>query len=214
MTILLEVDNLGFLDHGPFSFTVEAGECVGIHGASGIGKSQMFRALADLIPSTGTITCDGIRCEALAAPQWRRKVTMAPAEPVWWGEKVCDHFRDQRFCEKAKDNLVQLGLDPELQNWQVSRLSTGERQRLGLLRALQNSPQVLLLDEPTSALDKTNTQRTETFLSRYREHEHAGLMWVSHDPDQLLRISSRIMIMERDRLQQIDREEFRKKFCL
>ncbi len=73
----------------------------------------------------------------------------------------------------------------------LSELSTGQRQRLALLRLVQHNPSVLLLDEPTAALDAANVRRVEAFIRAYREQHHAAVLWIGHDREQLSRVASR-----------------------
>jgi ABC-type sulfate/molybdate transport systems ATPase subunit len=82
----------------------------------------------------------------------------------------------------------------------VNELSTGERQRLGLARALALEPRVLLLDEPTAALDRAATERVEAELRRYLDGGAAILM-VTHSPDQAARMARRSWRMEQGRLE-------------
>ena len=84
--------------------------------------------------------------------------------------------------------------------WEVGRLSSGERQRLGLARLLAGKPEFLLLDEPSANLDKTNTQRLEACVAAYRERRRAGVLWVSHDAEQRRRVASRGLLIEDGRL--------------
>lgn len=199
----LEVRDLRFLARGPFAFTVSEGECVGISGRSGIGKSQLLRAITDLIPFTGDLLLDGVSSTLFQAPAWRARVTMVQAESFWWYDKVGDHFADFAENEGLAGNLDCLGLDPQAFGWEVSRLSTGEKQRLALLRSLQNEPIVLLLDEPSSALDTHHTELLERFIADYRGRTGAAVVWVSHDPDQLQRVASRLLRMEADGLTEV-----------
>ena len=74
----------------------------------------------------------------------------------------------------------------------MARLSTGERQRLGLARCLLNNPEVLLLDEPTSALDSDNTSRVESLLQDRLAHG-VGIILVTHDALQSKRIANRVV---------------------
>ena len=62
---------------------------------------------------------------------------------------------------------------------------------MALLRLLMGQPRVLLLDEPTASLDPVNTRRVEDLLRRYREKRNVAVLWVSHDPSQVRRVSQR-----------------------
>jgi ABC-type iron transport system FetAB ATPase subunit len=86
--------------------------------------------------------------------------------------------------------------------WHVSRLSSGERQRLALLRLLGNRPKVLLLDEPTANLDSENTLKVEKLLHIYRKQQQSALLWISHDPEQIRRVGTRHFILRNGRLEE------------
>ncbi len=89
------------------------------------------------------------------------------------------------------DWLEQLGFTEQVLEWEVRHCSTGERQRLALLRLLANRPRALLLDEPTASLDPDNVRRMETLLEKYRVQHDAAVLWVSHDPEQTRRVATR-----------------------
>lgn len=189
---MLVVDTLSRPNLQPVSFTLTAGECVVVRGPSGSGKSLLLRALADLDPSDGRVSLDGVERSAMPAPRWRRLVGYLPAEPGWWGERTVDHFLDWT----AQVPLARrLGLADSIGDAPVARLSTGERQRLALLRALERDPRVLLLDEPTAALDPTATASVEALLAE-RRVAGLALLWVSHDPAQAARIARRALVVE------------------
>jgi ABC-type iron transport system FetAB ATPase subunit len=190
----LEIKNLRFQHRGPYSFSIAAGECVGLQGASGAGKSLLLRALADLDPRTGDMQLGGLHADAVAAPLWRRTVGLLPAESGWWLDLVGDHFVD--FDAIDEDLLATVGFDRSVQHWQVSRLSTGEKQRLAIVRLLHNHPQCLLLDEPTASLDQGMVARVEEMLLTYGATHSAPMLWVSHDPAQLGRVSRHRFLME------------------
>ncbi len=171
---------------GPVDLVVEAGECVSLSGASGAGKSLLLRAIADLDPHGGSVWLDERRCDSCPAPEWRRQVGLLPAESRWWRELVGEHMG-----ELEPGWLERLGFSSDVLEWQVRRCSGGERQRLALLRLLANHPRALLLDEPTASLDPASAQRMEALLEEYRLQRGAAVLWVSHDPDQMLRVASR-----------------------
>ena len=173
----------------PVTLRLDAGECVSVRGASGSGKTVLLRALADLDPCGGRVSLDGVDREAMAGPDWRRQVTYVAAEPGWWAEVVRDHFEDW---SAMRDTAAVLGLPDACGDWPVSRLSTGERQRLGFLRAFVQQPRVLLLDEPTSGLDPDATAAVETLVRRHLDGTGAAL-WVTHDRNQGRRMGRRVL---------------------
>lgn len=182
----------------PATFRVGAGECVAVQGPSGAGKSVLLRAIADLDPATGDLRLDGTSREAMAAPDWRRRVTYLAAESGWWADRVADHFADTAAAVPLAEAL---GLPAAALDWPVSRLSTGERQRLALVRALVQQPRVLLLDEPTGALDGDATRRVEGLL-RDAMARGTGVLIVTHAPDQADRLAGRRLRVEAGRVRE------------
>ncbi|MGV6858320.1 MAG: ABC transporter ATP-binding protein [bacterium] len=163
-------------------------ECVAVSGPSGSGKTMLLRALADLDLNTAHVSLDKKPREDFTPCQWRQHVMLIPAEPAWWHDHVGAHFPSSR----REDWLAALGLDPGVMQWEVSRLSSGELQRLGLLRALMREPQVLLLDEPTANLDEQRIGDVETLIDTYLgEKPRRCALWVSHDRAQRERVAQR-----------------------
>lgn len=176
------------------SFDLQDGECVALQGPSGVGKTLLLRSIADLDPNEGTVELDGTLREAMPAPAWRRQVTYVAAEPGWWSDTVQEHFTDWN---DAVPLITRLGLPPDCGSWPIQRLSTGERQRLGLVRGLMLRPRVLLLDEPTSALDSASAASVEALFAE-RVAEGTSVIWSTHDDAQARRVGSRIFEMGPD----------------
>lgn len=193
---LLTVHGLSRAGLEPVSFGLAAGECMALRGPSGSGKSLLLRALADLDPNGGEVALDGRSREAMPAPEWRRMVAYLPAEAGWWAETVAAHFADWPAAEPL---VLELGLPRESRDWPILRLSTGERQRLALARALVLKPRVLLLDEPTSGLDSVARDATEVLI-RGHLAEGGGTIWATHDAEQAKRMARRALVMERGRV--------------
>ncbi len=185
----LEIINLIAHERGPFSLNIEAGECISLQGASGSGKSLLLRAIADLDEHQGNLLLDGIACNTIPAPQWRQQVALLPAESHWWHDEVGAHFGSSE--DIHSEYFDTLGFSAEALNWQVSRLSSGEKQRLALARTLINQPRVLLLDEPTASLDAANISIMEKLIADYRQQTQAAVLWISHDPAQTARVATR-----------------------
>jgi len=182
---VLELIGLSRLHVGPIALRVADGECVSVMGASGAGKSVLLRMIADLDPHAGEMRLDGVAASAMTAPDWRAQVTYVAADAGWWSARVAEHFAPGT--DPAR--LQALGIAPEAFEWAVERLSTGERQRLALLRAIRERTRVLLLDEPTSGLDPDNVERVETLLHGLLERGLA-IVLVTHDRAQASRLAS------------------------
>jgi ABC-type iron transport system FetAB ATPase subunit len=170
----------------PVSFSLGAGELVCLSGPSGSGKTQLLRALVDLDINAGAVSLLGVSRESLPPQQWRRRVALLPAESRWWEATVAEHFT-----VLDRPQLQQLGFDEDISDWRVERLSSGEKQRLALLRLLANQPEVLLLDEPTANLDAVNAQRVEQLVKNYLRAKRASCLWISHDREQIERLCVR-----------------------
>src|SRR4051794_23871848 len=189
---MLEVRDLHTAILKPAFFALSRGECVAIRGPSGAGKTLLLRAVADLDPSVGSVILENRNRSTIPGPEWRRLVGYVPAEPGWWAETVGAHFADQAAAAVFLNNL---GFPDETGTWPISRLSTGERLRLALVRALIMRPKVLLLDEPTAALDATSVTAVEALIAAERRSGLA-VLWVTHDPSQAGRIADRQLVME------------------
>ncbi|MEE4378264.1 MAG: ABC transporter ATP-binding protein [Candidatus Competibacteraceae bacterium] len=184
MLIVRELCRTGL---SPVSFELSDGECVVIQGPSGSGKTLLLRAIADLDPNRGQISLQGQAREIHSGPAWRRRVVYVPAESGWWGTLVGEHFP---VWEHAIPLVEALRLSAAAHDWPIQRLSTGERQRLALVRALLLQPEVLLLDEPTAALDAEATAAVEQLVTE-RLQNGTSVLWVSHDSQQAARLAKR-----------------------
>jgi ABC-type iron transport system FetAB ATPase subunit len=183
---LLQINQLSRLMIGPLSLVVDEGDCLCIAGVSGSGKSLLLRAIADLDPHEGQVVLQGEAAATILPNVWRTRIGLLPPESSWWLPRVADHFR-----EGTPVPLDHIGLSAAIMGQPVARLSSGEKQRLALMRLLANRPQVLLLDEPTANLDRENTRRVEAVITEYRRAHKAAVIWVSHDPDQITRVANR-----------------------
>ncbi|RYH67617.1 MAG: ATP-binding cassette domain-containing protein [Alcaligenaceae bacterium] len=184
---------------GPFDLTLEPGACASITGPSGSGKSLLLRMVADLDPNEGQVHLDGRDRATWPAPDWRKQVIYVAAESGWWAEDVAQHFpAPERTAARAMTE--RFGLKSELLEGTVARLSTGEKQRLALARALLRGPSVLLLDEPTSALDDDSIKRVELLL-RERMAEGMSILMVTHDGRQAQRLARQHYLMSAGRLE-------------
>ncbi len=167
-----------------------------MQGQSGSGKTLLLRAIADLDPYKGDISLGTVACNEISPASWRKTVSLLPAENRWWHNSVGEHFTTNY--PELKKNLVYFGFDQDVLKWQTSRLSSGEKQRLAILRLLQNQPAALLLDEPTANLDPETTILVESLLNKYQIEKQTPVLWVSHAPEQLQRVADQQMCMHKD----------------
>lgn len=205
LPLSLKIKHLVTRHLGPVSFTLDNGEAISLSGVSGCGKSLLLRAIADLDPHEGEVQLNNNRCDTLRASEWRRQVGYLPATSQWWGDAVQIHFGSSPFGSSPESpslisGLTALGLDVTILSQPTTTLSSGERQRLALLRLLENRPQVLLLDEPTASLDPDSATRVETLIADYRRQHHCSVIWVSHDPQQRQRVATRHLTIKAGQL--------------
>jgi putative ABC transport system ATP-binding protein len=184
---------------GPFDLTVSGGACTAITGPSGSGKSVLLRMIADLDPNSGEVWLDDQPRAAMSGPEWRKQATYVAAESGWWADRVSDHFAGSAR-DAIESMAPRLDLRGALMDAPVAQLSTGEKQRLALMRALLQRPKLLLLDEPTAALDEASVGLAEALL---QEFSAAGgsLILVTHDPRQAQRLGTQHFRMAAGRLE-------------
>lgn len=193
------IQNFKYYNLDPINLECSEGECIGISGPSGSGKTRFLRALADLDPFEGDVLLEDISVNKYRPEEWRKNVGFLPAESQWWFDTVGEHFNDH-----DTDHLNSLGFDSSVMSWEVSRLSSGEKQRLALLRLLSNSPKILLLDEPTANLDPKYILSTESLLNHYRFDHKSILIWISHDMRQLRRMALKIYHIQNQTLHRME----------
>jgi ABC-type multidrug transport system ATPase subunit len=191
----LRIEQLATKLIGPISFDIAAGECLAVMGQSGAGKSLLLRAIVDLDPNTGNVVVGGRTREAMPANEWRKLVALVPAESGWWADRVGDHFPAG---SDATQLIGRVGLAGSME-WEVGRLSTGERQRLSFARALCRKPQALLVDEPTASLDDHATGLVEDLI-RGCCGEGMAVLLVTHDRRQAERMAKRVLRMSDGRI--------------
>ena len=194
--------------HGlePVSFDAAGGECIAIDGASGTGKTVLLRGIADLDPAPGRVFFDDRERSSYSGPEWRKHVRYVAAEPGWWAETARPQFPKVNGVDAL---LESLGLEPGQLDQDLHRLSTGERQRMALVRSIIDDPPVILLDEPTAALDSGSTMQVENLIKGLVEDGRVILL-VSHDPAQIERLACRKYLIENGKLRKVPVKQARK----
>jgi ABC-type iron transport system FetAB ATPase subunit len=191
---LLRVAHLKAGPLPPLSFQVGNGACLAVEGPSGSGKTCLLRAIADLDPAPGQVFLDGAERSEMSPQAWRKSVRYCAAEPGWWTPTPrAAFYAGPMSAEDAGDNkvlrlLLRLGLTADHLDRSIHLLSTGERQRLALARAVLDEPRILLLDEPTAALDAANAALVEEVL-KFLLLGGRCILLASHDQGLIGRLS-------------------------
>jgi sulfate/thiosulfate transport system ATP-binding protein len=196
------------------SLDVPGGELVALLGPSGSGKTTLLRIIAGLEPAdAGTIHFHGE--DATRQPVRERQVGfvfqhyalfrhMSVFENVAFGLRVRPRSvrpSDTEIRESVMSLLHLVQLDV-LAERRPSELSGGQRQRVALARALAVKPKVLLLDEPFGALDAKVRKELRRWLRRLHEEVHVTSVFVTHDQEEALEVSDRVVIMNEGRVEQ------------
>ncbi len=192
------------------SLTVEAGEVLGIIGPNSAGKTTLLRLLSRvLIGEAGTISLYGRDLNALTKREVARTVAVVPQEfqvafPFTVEQVVAmgryPHARgigletaeDRRATEHAMDETVTAHLAAKY----LDQLSSGEKQRVVIARALAQQPQLLLLDEPTTHLDLSHQVEVLGLLKRLQAERGLTIILVSHDLNAAAAVSDRLVLLK------------------
>ncbi len=194
-----------------FDLSVAAGEFVSFLGPSGCGKTTVLRMIAGFeTPTRGTIRVEGTNVTAL--PASRRRVgmvfqayalfpNMSVRDNVAFGLQIAGMTRAQTAARVADMlDLIALG---HLADRYPYQLSGGQQQRVALARALAPRPNLLLLDEPLSALDAQIRTSLRDDIRRIQQELGITTVFVTHDQEEALSISDRVVVMHAGRADQI-----------
>lgn len=202
------------VDH--VSFQVEEGELVTILGTSGCGKTTLMKMINRLYdPTSGRIHVFGEDISKTDPVLLRRRIGYVIQQvglfPHMTVEKnvatVPDILKwDKEKTDQRIEELLKLvNLDPEeYKNRYPAQLSGGQQQRVGLARALAADPQIMLLDEPFGAIDAINRSNLQDELLAIHRRSGKTFLFVTHDVTEALKLGTKVMIMDRGRIQQFD----------
>src|SRR6266487_3244866 len=193
------------------SFSVKEGELVALLGPSGGGKTTVLRMIAGLeVPTQGDIFVRGKRVNDV--PVQKRNIgfvfqsyalfkTMNVFKNIAFGLRI-KGWRRLDIAARVAELLELLDLRG-LERRFPHQLSGGQRQRVAIARALAPKPSVLLLDEPFGAVDATIRQELREWLVRLHTDLNVTTLFVTHDQEEAMEVSSRIVIFSRGNLEQI-----------
>lgn len=184
----------GRLEFSIPKWSVERGDTVFLQGKSGSGKSTVLNLLSGILkPSDGALNMLGEDIAKMSASQvdaFRARhigvvfqtFNLIPYLPVIQNIALAPYFAKQPLdIDKAKTLLAALNLPEHLLEQPVNQLSIGQQQRVAIVRAMINAPEILLVDEPTSALDSDARDAFMSVLLEAVEKTNTTLVFVSHD---------------------------------
>ncbi len=181
------------------SIAIEPGEFVSIVGASGCGKSTLLRLITGLEqPTRGKVYFDGVEIEG---PSEKRGFAFQEPTLFPWltvRENIAFGLKAQGTYKKKKhivDELLRLVDLTEFEHSYPHQLSGGMAQRISLVRALACEPDALFLDEPFGALDAFTRMNMQEELYRIWQEKHMTIVMITHDVDEAIYLSNRIIIM-------------------
>ena len=194
------------------SFTINEGETLGLVGESGCGKSTVGRTILKLIePSRGEIIWRGERIDELSRSQmrpYRQQIQAVFQDPysslnprMRSADIVSEPLRNFESLSKAQGRervsalFERVGLRPDQMLRFPHEFSGGQRQRLGIARALSVKPKLIMLDEPVSALDVSVQAQVINLLEDLQREFQVSYLFVAHDLAVVKHISHRVAVM-------------------
>ena len=201
------------------SMDINDGELTVLIGPSGCGKTTTLKMINRLIPaSKGEIFIDEKNIEEMDKVQLRRNMGyviqqggLFPHMTIRQNIEIIERLEKkdtEKIVENTKQLMKMVDLDPDqFLDRYPTELSGGQRQRLGVIRALANDPEIILLDEPFSALDPVTRSSLQDELIELQSKVGKTMVFVTHDMDEAIKIADRICIMKGGHILQFDTPE-------
>jgi peptide/nickel transport system ATP-binding protein len=204
------------------SLTIQEGECLGVVGASGSGKTSLARAVLQMLPYEGSVALWGSQVGMLpprplrTARRRMQVVFQDPASSLNPTMNVAELIEEPLLLagigarerrDRARTLMAQMGLADSLLPRLPGSLSGGQAQRVAVARALSSEPDLLVLDEPTSGLDVSTQAGLLILLRRLLSTRRMAYLFITHDLAAARFLSHRIAVMEAGRVVEIQAAE-------
>ncbi len=193
------------------NLSIEDKEFITLLGPSGCGKTTTLRIIAGFVePDSGEVLFDDKKINGV--PAYKRQVNtifqryalfphLNVYENIAFGLRL-KKMKEEDVDKKVKEMLALVNLTG-LEKRKVDTMSGGQQQRVAIARAIANNPKVLLLDEPLAALDLKLRKDMQTELKKIQEQLGITFIFVTHDQEEALSMSDRVVVMDNGKIQQV-----------
>ncbi len=201
------------------SLEISSGEIVALVGPSGCGKTTLLRLIAGFEnPDEGSILINGVKVSkplSVVAP-YKRGVSMIFQDLALWPHmRVREHIAFVLKREKLSRDEQRSRIDMILNDVNLSgyneryphQLSGGEKQRLAIARGVASMPDYLLMDEPFNSVDSIVKEELQELVIRFKNNLRTGIIYVTHNIEEVLELADRIAIMNKGVIEQTDSKE-------
>ena len=203
------------------NFTVDAGECLGIVGLSGGGKSTLIKIITRLIPSDGgqVFLCGEDITNATGNSFYKnmQMIFQMPEDSFnprrTLGASIAEPIKNfigrENLRGRVEELLTEVGLPKNYAERYPREVSGGECQRAAIARAISINPKLLICDEATSALDVTIQAQVVTLIKKLCAEKNIACLFITHDLATLKKLADRVLVLEDGRLKTLDESNFK-----
>ena len=203
------------------NFSIDAGECLGIVGLSGGGKSTLARIIARLIPcDDGKIFLCGEDITQATGNSFYRNMQMIFQTPedsfnprrtlgASIAEPIKNFVSSENLRELVENLLTEVGLPKKYSERYPREVSGGECQRAAIARAISVAPKLLICDEATSALDVTIQAQVVALIKKLCAEKNIACLFITHDLATLRKLADRVLVLENGHLKTLDESNFK-----
>jgi len=203
------------------NFTIKAGECLGIVGLSGGGKSTLAKIITRLIPfDGGQIILCGKDILIEKDREIYKKMQMIFQNPEEsfnprrkFGKSIAEPIKNflggENLKERVENLLIEVGLPKNYTERYPREVSGGECQRAAIARAISINPKLLICDEATSALDVTIQAQIVALIRKICVEKNIACLFITHDLAILKKLADRVLVLENGQLKTLEKSDFK-----